>query len=592
MKGLFALVAIQLVLVPAAGAADEDGILFSAARAGRGGIVLVRPDGADLVDLTGNETAYEADIRSYSWSPDGSRIVFSSHRDGPSSTEIYVMNADGSGQCRLTFHSGHDSIFDVQPVSSPDRHTIAFVQDQNLSDSIWLMDADGSNQRELANVGAIVRRLMWSPDSTRLLYDVNNAPPNRIELLDVRTGTRRSLTPPGRNDFYASWSPDGRLIAVTSNAPPGANHVDIVNAEDGSRHTLSSVAGTDAAWSPNGAQLAFVGTRGFPKYADRYGIPQRADVYVVRADGSGLHRLTGPLDEDELGRVAGGFEPSWWPDGSRLFFHSGEGVGTGATSYVVNVDGSCEQRFGPVQEPRLLYPAWQPVATTLPAPAQCADLRLSGEGPGDVVGLNSPARLHLTVENDGNLTATGIRLQITLAPDEVIQLDPRFACSHETTLVCTLPSLAAQSSTRIDFNVSTEHPGLLKTQYAVTADQPDNSRFLNTLELDQSVLPCVTVGTKLADVLSGTSDRDSICGRGGADRIDGRAGNDFLDAGSGDDTVLGGPGRDTISTGEGKDVILARDGRRDSVTCGPGRDVVIADRLDRIASDCEKILRR
>jgi Tol biopolymer transport system component len=263
MKGLFALVAIQLVLVPAAGAADEDGILFSAARAGRGGIVLVRPDGADLVDLTGNEIAYETDIRSYSWSPDGSRIVFSSHRDGPSSTEIYVMNADGSGQRRLTFHSGHDSIFDVQPVWSPDGHTIAFVQDKNLSDSIWLMDADGSNQRELANVGAIVRRLMWSPNSTRLLYDVNNAPPNRIELLDVRTGTRRSLTPPGRNDFYASWSPDGRSIAVTSNAPPGANHVDIVNAEDGSRHTLSTVPGTDAAWSPNGAQLAFVGTRGF-----------------------------------------------------------------------------------------------------------------------------------------------------------------------------------------------------------------------------------------------------------------------------------------------------------------------------------------
>jgi hypothetical protein len=114
---------------------------------------------------------------------------------------------------------------------------------------------------------------------------------------------------------------------------------------------------------------------------------------------------------------------------------------------------------------------------------------LSGEGPGDVVGLNSPARLHLTVENDGNLTATGIRLEITLALDEVIQLDPRFACSRETTLVCTLPSLAAQSSTRIDFNVSTEHPGLLKTQFAVTADQPDNSRFLNTLELDQNELP-------------------------------------------------------------------------------------------------------
>ena len=593
MRGLTVLFASVLVLAPVAGAGDEGaGILFSAARPGNGHIVLVRPDGTALSDLTSNEAgSYETDSRMYSWSPDGSRIVFSSHRDGPSSEEIYVMNADGSGQRRLTFHSGHDSIFDIQPAWSPDGRTIAFVHDRNQSDSIWLMNPDGSQQHELANIGAIVRRLVWSPDSTRLLYDINNAPPNRIEVVD-QTGARRSLTPPGRTDYDAVWSPDGRSIAVTSWPLGGTSHIDIVDATDGTRRTVSSVPGADPAWSPDGREIAFIGVRRFPEYTTRYGIPERRDLYVVGADGRGERRLTGPLDEDELGRESGGFAPSWWPDGSRLFLHSGEGVGVASTTYVVNADGSCEQRFGPAQEPRLLFPAWRPGSTGLPPPARCADLRLGGEGPGDAVGLNAPARLHLTVANDGNLVATGIRLEITSSRDALVNVDPRVDCVGTGPTACMLPPIPPQRSTTIDLDVSSARPGRLETRFVVTNDQPDDSLFLNRLELAELVLPCVTVGTKGADDLEGTQRRDSICGRGGADRIDARAGNDFVDAGSGDDTVIGGPGRDVITAGAGRDVILVRDGRRDTVTCGSERDVVVADRLDRIDSTCEKVFRR
>src|SRR5438876_1506711 len=230
MRGLFILVASALVLVPAAGAAGGGGILFSAALPGKGRIVLVRPDGTGLVDLTSNESAYETDTRDYSWSPDGSRIVFSSHRDGPASQEIYVMNADGSEQRRLTFDSGHDSVFNVQPVWSPDGATIAFVHANGLGEAVWLMRPDGSEQRELVNVGALVERLTWSPDSTRLLYGVSNAPPTHVEVVDARTGVRRSLTPPGQTDFYATWSPDGRSIAMTSNPFARTSRIDVVDA--------------------------------------------------------------------------------------------------------------------------------------------------------------------------------------------------------------------------------------------------------------------------------------------------------------------------------------------------------------------------
>ena len=591
MSRVGTLLAVILLAAPVAGGADQrGGILFSLARPARGGIVLVRPDGVGFVDLTSNEVGYESDVRSYSWSPDGSRVVFASHRDGPSSTEIYVMNADGSGQRRLTFDSGHDSIFDVLPAWSPDGGTIAFVQDRNQHDSIRLMNPDGAAQRELVNVGAVVRHLLWSPDSTRLLYDVANAPPARVDVVDVRTGSWRTLTPPARNDFDPSWSPDGRFVALTTNEPPGENHIAVVDATTSSRRTLSVMPGMNAAWSPDGTRIAFAGVRKFPEYADRYGAPQRIDLYVAGSDGSDVRRLTGPFDESAFGRAPGASEPTWWPDGSRLFFRSGEGPGP-ATTYVVNADGSCEQRFGPGGDP-LLYPAWQPVAASLPALTQCADLRLSVDGPSDAVGLRARVPFSLVVENDGNVTATGVRLEITFPPSAEIELDRRLACSREPALVCTVPSLAPQTAIALDLGLSSARAGLVQATFTVRADQPDESPMLNTLVVSETVLPCRTVGTKAADDLRGTNRSDSICSRGGADRVEGLAGNDYLDSAAGDDTVIGGAGRDRITAGDGSDVILVRDGRRDLVTCGAGRDVVLADRLDSVAADCERVLRR
>jgi Tol biopolymer transport system component len=592
MRGRIVLVASVLVLVPTAGAADggRGGVLFSAAAPANGSIVSIRPDGTGLVDLTPNESSYETDTRDYSWSPDGSRIVFSSHRDGPASQEIYVMNADGSRQRRLTFDSGHDSVFNIQPAWSPSGATLAFVHAVGLRHSVWLMRPDGSERRELVNVGAMVERLTWSPDSTRLLYDVQNAPPTHVEVVDVRTGVRHSLTPPGQTDFYATWSPDGRSIAMTSNPFASMSHIDVVDAADGSRRTVSAVPGTDPVWSPDGREIAFIGIRSFPEYADRYGAPQRLDLYVVRVDGTDQRRLTGPLDDD-LGREPGAFRPSWWPDGSRLFFHSAEGFNAPTSVFVVNADGSCEERFGPSEVP-LTFPAWQPGSLVLPPPARCADIRLDGQSPRDVVGLNAPAPLRVTVSNDGNLTATGIRLEISASAKEVVKVDPSVSCAGTAPVVCTLPPLPPQRWKTVEVDVSSPAAGLLETQFAVTAAEPDKSLFLNRLELDETVLHCVTLGSRGADDLEGTNGRDSICARGGADRIDTRGGNDFVDAGSGDDTVIGGSGRDVITAGPGRDIVLARDGRRDRVMCGTGRDVVVADRLDRVAADCEKVFRR
>ena len=62
-------------------------------------------------------------------------------------------------------------------------------------------------------------------------------------------------------------------------------------------------------------------------------------------------------------------------------------------------------------------------------------------------------------------------------------------------------------------------------------------------------------------------------------------------AGAGDDKIGLGSGRDVVRAGAGDDVIYAADGQRDIIICGPGKDKVKADRKDRVARDCERLVR-
>ena len=84
---------------------------------------------------------------------------------------------------------------------------------------------------------------------------------------------------------------------------------------------------------------------------------------------------------------------------------------------------------------------------------------------------------------------------------------------------------------------------------------------------------------------------DVAAGDAGNDRVDGGSGDDTLLGGGERDVITGGPGSDTIAGGLDVDIIRARDGESDSVTCGPGSDRVTADPEDRIAQDCEQVIR-
>lgn len=120
---------------------DTKKIAFLSTRNGNPEIYVTNADGSDQTRLTVTDSA-EYDL---SWSPNGQKILFVSERDG--NPEIYVMNVDGSDPVRLT----RNSVVDEQPVWSPNGQQIAFVSHLDGDAEIFVMNRDGSNQTRLTN---------------------------------------------------------------------------------------------------------------------------------------------------------------------------------------------------------------------------------------------------------------------------------------------------------------------------------------------------------------------------------------------------------------------------------------------------------
>jgi len=140
-----------------------------------------------------------------SWTPDD-RIVYASMSSGNS--DIWIMNADGTGQKQLTF----DSHIDRDPSVAPDGRQIAFTSERAGSFNIWSMDIDGNNLRQLTN-GSDERFPQYSPDGRWIVYQgfVSGVP--MLWKIPVEGGESIRLS-----DKYSNWpvvSPDGKLIACS-----------------------------------------------------------------------------------------------------------------------------------------------------------------------------------------------------------------------------------------------------------------------------------------------------------------------------------------------------------------------------------------
>ena len=142
------------------------------------------------------------------WSPDGKKIAFVSDRVGD--YEIYLMNADGTGQRDLSCHPGDE----FEPSWSPDGTKIAFTG-YAVPNAICVMYADGSEQKKLTNVSDRWRTTdgrspSWSPDGKMIAFcagGAGRAGDGEICVMHSDGSEPRNLTNNPAMDYSPSWSP-------------------------------------------------------------------------------------------------------------------------------------------------------------------------------------------------------------------------------------------------------------------------------------------------------------------------------------------------------------------------------------------------
>jgi TolB protein len=209
-------------------------------------IYTARPDGSDLRKI-GSTAHYDAEA---TISPDGSRIVFTSTRDGD--LEIYTMRADGTDIRRLTHEPGYDG----GAFFSPDGTKIVYrarhpESAEELADyrrllaenlirpsrlDIFVMDADGSNRVRVTDNGAANFAPYMHPDGQRIIFSSNMDDPEQrnFELYMINvdgTGLERITHSPDF-DGFPMFSADGRKLVFASNrkqAEPGETNVFIAD---------------------------------------------------------------------------------------------------------------------------------------------------------------------------------------------------------------------------------------------------------------------------------------------------------------------------------------------------------------------------
>ena len=263
------------------------------------------------------------------------KIVFQSKRDGKG--EIYVMNDDGSRVRRLTHNSVHDS----NPRWAPDGKQITFTRaiageprenprgepiDTRTYD-VFLMNADGSQQRNLTNHPTLNTPDSWSPDGRHIVFTSSRSGALNIHILTLEDGAIKQLT---RNEgaMSADWAPNGRHFVYEQSAGSFWSNIHIMSANGRNQKPLlppaqGLVIRSYPRWAPDSIRILYAEA----EYEQKVVRDEEGKTIFLNVISSKLIIQNVNLDAQQIIKLPKAWRPGvacWMSNGEEILFAADE----------------------------------------------------------------------------------------------------------------------------------------------------------------------------------------------------------------------------------------------------------------------------